>query len=238
MVGVILAAGNGTRISKHINNDNKCTILKQGVPIIMYSLKRLAELEAVVKIIIVVNYQAENIINLCKNSINNKEIVYVYQENLNGIVEALKCAREHIGIEDFILCLGDEYYENTYYKELISEFYESKYDVLLGTVEVKDRNFIKNNYSIEFNEAKEVVNLEEKPICTPNNIMGTGSVIFKQDVLKYINEVKVNSRFNQIILVDLIKIAIEKKMMVRFNKVADRYLNINTFEDLKTMNKM
>lgn len=59
---LILAGGRGSRVNEISEERNKCMIPLQGKPLIEYNLLRLAGLDVIDEIVIVVGYKAEDII--------------------------------------------------------------------------------------------------------------------------------------------------------------------------------
>ena len=66
MIGVILAAGVGSRLRPMTNNKPKCMVTTAGLPILQYQLN--AYINAGIKdIIIVVGYEGSAIVEYCKH---------------------------------------------------------------------------------------------------------------------------------------------------------------------------
>lgn len=83
MISIILCAGKGSRIS-NLNCPNKCLLRFQDVSLLQKTLSYVNELDEISKVIIVVNYNKDEVIAEAKKS-THKELVIVEQRNLNGM---------------------------------------------------------------------------------------------------------------------------------------------------------
>ena len=120
MVGIILCAGKGTRIS-NLSCPNKCLLRFQDVSLLQKTLSHVNELDEISKVIIVVNYNKDEVIAEAKRS-THKELVIIEQQNMNDIIGAIEQCIPIIGEDDFMLMLGDEYYEFPKYTYFIYSF--------------------------------------------------------------------------------------------------------------------
>ncbi len=233
MKALILAAGRGKRLSGITDECSKCMIPLSGKPILEYTFERLSDIDIIDQYIVVVGYKAETIIDYFGGFYKDKEIVYVYQKSLSGIVDAISCASESIGNSDFFLNLGDEYMLKPRLIKMIDEFYSCGCDSLIGTINVTDKDLIKKTYSVLMDSQGYVYHLREKPESPYNFLMGTGSILFRNDLLKYLNSTPVNPIRGEKELVDFIMRAVEDNKKVRCFDVADGFVNLNTPEDFQ-----
>jgi dTDP-glucose pyrophosphorylase len=232
---LILAAGRGTRLSTTLNGKNKCLTIAQDKPIIGHALDKLCTLKEIESFVIVVGYKAEAIIDYCGHEYKRKKIIYVFQENLNGLVNAIECAKDNIGEDDFLLHLGDEYFVEPDYSKMLEKFYSEKCFSLIGTVRVNNLNLIQKTYTFSYNLRGEVCNLIEKPIQAYNNFMGTGNVIFKAGIIDYIQQTPINQMRGERDLTDLIKTCIMAGKKVKYFVLSKKYVNLNVPEDMKNL---
>jgi dTDP-glucose pyrophosphorylase len=233
MNGLILAGGRGKRLGGASEFVNKCMLEINGKPLIEYSLDCLASQNKISKIIIVVGYRAEDIKNKFKNLYHGKEIIYVTQNEQKGLVNAIECASDAIGQDDFMLMLGDEFMINTRHHEFIEEFSKQGIFALCGVLMVSDRNLIKKTYNVITLEDGRIVRLIEKP-NNPifNNIMGTGNCIFKNKILSYIPKTPINQNRQEKELPDLIQCAIDQGEVIKAFTICGEYINVNDSEEL------
>ena len=84
MKALILAGGNGKRLSASSNSHNKCMLQLFGKPLVQYSLENAVR-AGVSSIVVVVGYRAEEIINDFGNRFQNVRIKYVIQHDAKGL---------------------------------------------------------------------------------------------------------------------------------------------------------
>ena len=233
MIGIVLCAGKGSRIPK-LNYPNKCLLRFQEVSLLQKTLSHVNELDEISKVIIVVNYNKDEVIAEAKRS-THKELVIIEQQNLNGIIGAIEQCIPIIGDDDFMLMLGDEYYEIPKYKDFLSCFISSELRILAGVVYVDDNSRINKTYGVTVKNGK-LIHFEEKPKNSVNNIMGTGTILFRNSTLKYINKIEVNKQRNERDLVDLLNLSIKDNEQVHIYEISKHYYNINDNHEIEDLN--
>jgi UDP-N-acetylglucosamine diphosphorylase / glucose-1-phosphate thymidylyltransferase / UDP-N-acetylgalactosamine diphosphorylase / glucosamine-1-phosphate N-acetyltransferase / galactosamine-1-phosphate N-acetyltransferase len=235
---IILAAGRGKRLTEFSNEINKCMMPFGKQPLIQYSLDNAVRLD-VSEIIIVVGYLAEQIINEYGNYYKDTRIKYVIQKEQKGLVHALGCCKGTIGSNDFILFLGDEFFVGSDHKSLVQRFYEENAFAVCGVIKVKDRKMISKTYSLLYdNESSRVFRLIEKPQNPLNDLMGSGNIIFKNDIFHYIEKTPINTHRKEKELPDLIQCSVDDGKKVLIHLIASEYVNINSPEDITILNKI
>ena len=232
MKALILAGGRGKRLDELSEFQNKCLMKVHGKHIIEYSLDCAAN-TTVDEIIIVVGYRAENIINLLGNSYKGKMIKYVIQQEQRGLVDAIECARTAVDGDDFMLMLADEVLLNPRHQEMIDEFYRSGVFAVCGTLVVEDRQQIKKTYTFIKGAENQIYRLIEKPRNPLNNFQGTGDCVFRNTIFDYVRYTPIHHVRNEKELPDLIQCAIDDGMPVTSFIVCDKYVNVNTQDDIK-----
>lgn len=233
MKALILAAGRGKRLGAISENVNKCMIKFNGRPLISYSLACAAALDLVEQIVIVVGYKADDVIRECGESYAGKQIVYVRQDQQQGLVYAIEQSRPAIGSSDFILMLGDELMVNPCHAKFIEEFVKSGAFAMCGVVEVNDTGLIKKTYAVLQGNDGRVMRLIEKPEHAFNNIMGTGNCIFKNGIFSYIPKTPINQKRGEKELPDLIQCAVDDGRLIKIFPICKAYANINSEQELK-----
>lgn len=238
MKALILAGGRGKRLGEITQDQNKCLIETGGRPLIEYSLMSVAKTD-ISEIVIVVGYKAEEIQKVIGNNYGGKSIKYVFQPEQKGLVNAIECAKEAIGGEDFMLMLGDELMSNVKHQEMIDKYYNEKVFSTCGVVKVDDESLISKTYAIQEKDEK-IIELIEKPdiekIKTSGlvmrNIMGTGNCIFSNEIFSYIPKTPINQNRGEKELPDLIKTAIIDGKTVKSFLICDQYFNVNIKEEI------
>jgi len=139
MKALILAAGRGKRLGEITQEKNKCLFEIAGRPLIAYSLDCASKIPQVSEIVIVVGYQAEEIINFFGDHYQGKPVKYVFQKEQKGLVNAIESAEAALGKEDFLLMLGDELMTNPRHLEMIRALEDKDIFSLCGVLLVENR---------------------------------------------------------------------------------------------------
>jgi len=230
---LILAGGRGKRLGGMSQTVNKCMLKVAGRPLIEYSLE-CAYQAGFREIDILVGYKAEEIRTTYGSSFRSIPIRYIEQEEQKGVVHAIECAKEVIDGEDFMLMLGDELLFKPKHDQMLKLFLKEGLFGLCGVVIVEDVSLIKKTYAVFQDQDGRISRLIEKPDQSPNNIMGTGNILFKNEIFDYIKKTPVNPKRGERELPDLIQAAIDNKRIIRSFMLCDKYINVNLASELKT----
>lgn len=224
MKAVIVAGGFGTRFLPITKTIAKEMLPLGDKPIIEYIVKELTD-AGVDKVLIVIAHHKEMIKDyFTKNEVlenflisNGKEsmlekvryqqklaqIDFVYQENIAGFQDAVNCARSWVGDDDFILCTGDNLFENEYgpscTEQMMSD-YRVYHRPLLVTTTAKEEDLHK--YGVVKFSDKELGKIEEiieKPKDNfPSNVIAAGRYLLPAKIFKYMdaNQEKIGTEIN------------------------------------------
>jgi len=232
MKALLLAGGRGSRVNEISEEVNKCMLPLQGKPLIEYNLQILAGLDAIDEIVIIVGYKADDIINRYGISFRGKRIQYIIQSEQRGLVHAIECSQKLID-GDFLLMLGDEIMLNPGHQAMLGQFNQDQLFAICGMVKVNDRSMISKTYSVFHDEQGRIYRLVEKPKNPFNDLMGTGSCIFRKKIFSYIDQTPINQERKEKELPDLIQCAIDEGNPVNLFEICSKYVNVNSEEDLK-----
>jgi dTDP-glucose pyrophosphorylase len=232
MKALVLAGGRGARLGEMSDARNKCMIEVAGRPLIEYSLQ-CALRAGLSEIVIVVGYRAEELINAYGNGFKGLPIRYVIQQEQKGVVNAIECCREAVGGSDFMLMLGDELLVNPDHRGMVAGFDDDNIFSLCGVVEVKDRSLISRTYSVIQGDDRRIYRLVEKPGNPLNNLMGTGNILFRNEILSYIEGAPINQKRGEKELPDLIQCAVDDGKVVKSYNLCERYINVNSSVELE-----
>ncbi len=118
---LLLAAGQGTRLKPVTDYVSKLMISFWGKPFLEYTIANLSQLNQIDRILIVVKYQQEQIRDYFGSEYQDKEIIYLEQENpKGGTADAISYAYDKIK-DDFLAILGDVYLSKSELLRLIKE---------------------------------------------------------------------------------------------------------------------
>lgn len=237
MKALILAAGKGKRLCQVTSSLNKCMLEVKGKPLLSYNLELASNFD-VDEIIIVVGYKSEQIINYFGYQYNEKRIRYAVQAEQKGIVNAIECATDYIGQDDFILFHGDEILVEPRIVEMVSFLHTQNLFAVCGAMPVDDMELIKKTYTIDYSGQNKITRLVEKPVEPLNSLMGTGYCVFRNHILSYIDETPVNPVKNEKDLTDLIQCAINDGKDVRWFIVGKNTINVNYEKDIIDVGEM
>lgn len=127
MQALMLAAGKGSRLGRYTKDNTKCMLEVNGKTLLERCIDALKEAN-INKLVLVLGYKKENVINYIKEKGLDKkiEIEYVFNEDydITNNIYSLFLAKDIFKREDTILLESDLIYEPSIIKELI----ESKYD--------------------------------------------------------------------------------------------------------------
>lgn len=153
MQAIILAAGMGRRLGELTGDNTKCMLKVNGLRLIDRALECLKRV-GVSKLIMVVGYRAQNVINYVGNSYKGIEIIYVLNpiyDKTNNIY-SLYLAKEYLLAEDTLLLESDLIYEPSVIKKIVDDDYPNlalvaKYESWMdGTVVTLDEENRINNF--------------------------------------------------------------------------------------------
>lgn len=126
MQAIILAAGMGKRLKELTYNNTKCMIKVNGVTLIERMLKQLDTI-GLSRIIIVVGYKGEELIEYISSIDISTPIVYVNNEiyNKTNNIYSLYLARKYLLEEDTLLLESDLIFESSVLHKIIDDPYPS-----------------------------------------------------------------------------------------------------------------
>lgn len=233
MIGVILAAGDGTRLSISTGQDI-CKPLRKikNTHLIEFSLNNLIELEAT-EVYIVVGKQGDLIKNVIGNKYKNLNVHYIQQKEQKGLINAFVQALNVINIDDtVILQLSDEIFVKLNTETIREILKTEKSDFYCGVTYEENEEKIKNNFSVETDSDSVLVKCIEKPQVVTNNIKGTGFSIFNSKTIKVIKETYKTEPQKIYDLCDSFNYLTEVGFVGSTFFVAEKEFNINTLSDL------
>lgn len=228
MKGVILAGGNGKRLAPLTVVTNKHLLPVYKKPMIFYPLETLVK-TGIKEILIVTSgeYIGHFYRLLGTGSEWGVRIHYEIQEGSGGTGDALLCAEDFIGDEDFLTILGD----NIVYED-ISEFVHAfdhereEFDakILIAKVENPQK------YGVVEYEGKRITRLVEKPEHPFSNYVNTGLWIFKPEIFSLCKGLNLSVR-NEYEITDILG-DYAKKGRLTYEMLKREWTDAGTFEQL------
>ncbi len=237
MIGIILAAGDGTRYKKSSGKDN-CKILSplNNKYLIEFALSNLKSLN-ISDVFIVVGECAEAIKKQIGYNYDGIRVNYVNQPVRKGIINALSLSIKNTKDDDVILQLADEVFVDFRIEEIIRNIDENENDFLCGITYEANREKIKANYSVCVDENLHLIKCTEKPEIVTNNIKGTGFCVFNKQCVQLLRDIydeKANKPYD---LCDYMNFLVSVGKKGKCICVADMEFNINEHSDLTEAEK-
>ncbi len=190
MKGLILGAGNGTRLHPFTRVTPKVLLPVANKPIVHYCIEKLAGL-GIDEICIVIQpvHKLLFMKQVGEGSRWGVRIRYVYQHHPQGIADAVRRAGEYIRNEEFLLLLGDNMIEDSLERLRDSILLERR-DAALLLGEVSNPQ----DYGIAQVEGDRIVGLEEKPPFPKTNLAVLGAYAFGPRALDAVNAISPSAR--------------------------------------------
>lgn len=174
MEGVILAAGEGTRLRPLTEDKPKALVEVDGRPIIEDVFDNLLEL-GVTKFVVVVGYLKERIIDRYGDEYEGVPITYAHQREQLGLAHAILQAEPHVD-DNFVLMLGDNVFRANL-SDVVNRQQEDRADAAFLVEQVPYEEA--SRYGVlNTNEYGEIIEVLEKPDEPPSNLVMTGFYTF------------------------------------------------------------
>ncbi|MGC8573624.1 MAG: bifunctional sugar-1-phosphate nucleotidylyltransferase/acetyltransferase [Caldisphaera sp.] len=185
---VLLAGGKGERLKPLTETSQKTLMPILNKPLICRHLEKLTKNFNFEKIIIIISYKKEQVIDTINKCIeNNKNIVYLDQIEEKGTGHAIKLAMDYGGEDDYLIVYSDLYLSNNVYNNLIK--LKSP-----GIVVTDVNNPI--NYGVVKIENEIVKEIKEKPKSNEynSNTIFAGIIRFPYEAKKYLDSLRLSPR--------------------------------------------
>ena len=180
--GIILAGGNGTRLSPLTLGTSKQLLPIYNKPTIYYPLTTLM-LAGIRDILIITNRGEKASFERLLRDGNQwgVNIQYAFQENPNGIAEAFIIAEEFIGGNSICLILGDNLF---FGHELQAKLLKNSSIDRGATIFTQSVNDPERYGVVDFNQEYKAIHIEEKPKNPRSNYAITGLYFFDNKVVQ------------------------------------------------------
>ena len=230
-VGVILAAGRGSRMGPFGDHMPKPIAPICNRPLMAYQLDHLRSL-GITEVLVVIGHLGHRIIQtLGDGSEFGVSITYVEQEEQLGLAHAVGQLERHIH-RPFILFLGDIFFEVEDLPRMIREFENENTAAVLAVKEETDIEAVKKNFSVLLNDDNTVRRVIEKPRHVPNMLKGCGLYLFDLPIFDAIRRTPRTAMRDEYELTDSIQILVDYDYNVRIAPVVEWDMNLTFPTDL------
>lgn len=235
IVGVILAAGKGTRI-KPINFEYPKPLLPVcNKPIMTYQIEEMKSL-GIDEIFVVIGHLGGKIKrHFGDGKKYGVKISYVRQKERLGIAHAVGQLERYIQ-DPFLLFLGDIFYIPKNLRKMITLFNRNKAGAVLAVKKEKDPDLIKRNFSLVLGRNKLVKRVIEKPRYVSNNLKGCGIYLFDLPVFDAIRNTPRTAMRDEYEITTAIQLVADYGYKVYAADVIDWDMNITFTQDLLRCN--
>ena len=228
--GIILAGGNGTRLSPLTKVTNKQLLPLYDKPLIYYPLSVLM-LAGIKKILIIVNpYEINSYKKLLGDGSRlGINITYKEQKKPEGLPQAFIIGKDFINKKGVALILGDNFF---YGQGLTLRLKDSLKKNKGSTIFLYPVNNPSQYGVVELNNKNKIQKISEKPKKTKSNLAITGLYLFNHEVINFSQKLRPSKR-NELEITDLIKIY-KKKNSLKVEQIGrgGSWLDTGTTKDL------
>jgi dTDP-glucose pyrophosphorylase len=234
-VGVILAAGQGSRITPLNLKYPKPLLPVCNKPIMEYQIDEMRNL-GIRKVYIVIGHLGNKIQEYFKSGQHlGLEITYVKQKEQLGIAHAVGQLEPYIK-DPFLLFLGDIFYVPKNLRKMFTIFKKYKAGAVLAIKKEKDPEVIKRNFSIVLGKNNLVNRVIEKPRYVINNLKGSGIYLFDLPIFDAIRNTPRIAMRDEYEITTSIQLLIDYGYRVYPADVIAWDMNITFAQDLLTCN--
>ncbi len=230
MKGIILAAGNGSRLYPASLPISKILLPVYDKPMIYYPITTL--LLAGIRDILIITSRRD-IENFKQVLGDGSEIgvkfSYAIQEVPKGIAESFLIAEDFINNEPVALILGDNIFHGFGFSSMLKEVGKRTQGATVFGYQVNDPERFG---VVEFDNNNKAISIEEKPQNPKSNYAVTGLYFYDNNVVNYAKTLKPSAR-GELEITDLNKIYLEKNnLKVEILGRGFAWLDTGTFESL------
>jgi len=235
LVGVIPAAGRGTRAYPYTRGIPKGMLEIDGEPLIGRVLTIFREQMRIPEVVIVVGEHGELIRErFGDGSALGMQLIYVENDAVDkGLGYSVLQARPHVG-DRFVLILSDECYLDSNHEELATLAGEDALAVC-AVAEPSDADVVRRNYSVEV-ENGAVRKIVEKPREPGAGLLGLGTFLFDRRIFDHLEHAQLHPEEGPSDLVSVVGRACAAGERVLPFRVRGRYINVNDRDQLALAN--
>jgi glucose-1-phosphate thymidylyltransferase len=239
LMGVILAAGKGTRMHPFSTHYPKPILPVMGKPLIVHQIESLAAL-GIEDIVIVIGHLGHEVVReLGDGSKYGVRLDYVEQEQTLGIAHAVSKLERHVD-RPFFLFLGDIFFEFKSADGLASMVERLDSDRgtsgVLAVRQEPDREAIRRNFIVVADATDRVTRVIEKPQHPRVDVKGCGIYLFQNDFFDSVRRTPRTALRDEYEITDSIQIFIDDGYRVEAADVIHRDLNVSYAKDLLDLN--
>jgi dTDP-glucose pyrophosphorylase len=235
MVGVILAAGKGSRMYPFSHKFPKPLLPVCNKPLLEYHIEAMVGLGIRDIFVVIGHYGFEIVKALGNGERHGAELHYIDQEETIGIAHAVGKLEPYIQAP-FLLFLGDIYFQTGELSRMLTTFRQGDVSAVLATKEERDPAAIRRNFAVIEDEAGYVRRVIEKPRHIVNTLKGCGLYLFDLHIFDAIRRTPRTAMRDEYEITDSIQILIDDGFKVKSQCVVEEDTNLTFPADLLSLN--
>lgn len=235
IVGVILAAGKGTRMKPFSTHYPKPILPICNKPLLQYQIEMMKEI-GIEEIIIVIGHLGYEIAQALGNGSNlGVNISYKEQNETLGIAHALGKLEPSID-SPMLLALGDIFFVYEDLERMKTKMAECNASAVIAVKNEENIEAIKRNFTVMLDKNKRVTRVIEKPRYLTSKIKGVGLYLFSQQVFDAIRRTPRTAMRDEYEITDTIQILVDDGLPVCVSEVIKWDMNISFPPDVLECN--
>ncbi|MBX3461972.1 MAG: NTP transferase domain-containing protein [Planctomycetes bacterium] len=236
LMGVILAAGKGTRMRPFSEHWPKPVLPVLGKPLMAYQLEMMAAL-GIRRVVVVIGHLGHEVVRaLGDGSRWGVAIDYVEQEEMLGIAHAVSRLEPHVD-RPFFLFLGDIFFVTEDLGGMVDRFRsDRRVDGVLACKREPNLEAIKRNFVVLTDADGAVHRVIEKPRHPRTDLKGCGIYLFDLSFFDAVRRTPRTAMRNEYEITDSIQIFLDDGYRVEAAEVVRADMNVSYPADLLELN--
>jgi glucose-1-phosphate thymidylyltransferase len=228
MNGVVLAAGEGTRLRPRTNELPKPLIEVDGEPILTHCFETLLDL-GIEETVVVVGYKKDTIRERYGDRFRGLDLQYAHQAERKGLAHALSRADPFVN-SDFVVMNGDNVYSANL-SDALAHHRHTEADITVPVKEVPPET-ASEGAVCELDQAGTVTGLVEKPDTPPSRYVPTAFYVLPPEIFPACRIIRPSER-GEFELPDAIDLLIHAGYAVETVPFEGWKVNVNTESDIE-----
>jgi len=234
-MGVILAAGKGTRMRPFSERWPKPILPVLDKPLMAYQLEMMAGM-GIRDVVVVIGHLGHEVVRvLGDGSDYGVSIKYVEQEEMLGIAHAVSRLENYVD-RSFFLFLGDIFFVTENLSEMKTRFEAGKLGGVLACKREPDLEAMKRNFAVMADGDRVVSRVVEKPRHPRTDLKGCGIYLFDQSFFDAVRRTPRTALRNEYEITDSIQIFLDDGYPVEAAEVVKADMNVSYPSDLLELN--
>ncbi|MEZ5962381.1 MAG: sugar phosphate nucleotidyltransferase [Planctomycetota bacterium] len=235
-MGVILAAGKGTRMRPFSAHYPKPMLPVLGKPLMVHQIEIMHAL-GVRDVVIVIGHLGHEVVQRLGDGARfGMRFRYVEQEQTLGIAHAVSRLDPHVD-RPFFLFLGDIFFETENLVSMTERFGQQGTSAVLAVRREPDPAALRRNFTVEVGaDGCHVLRVVEKPRFPRTDLKGCGIYLFDPAFFDAVRRTPRTALRDEYEITDAIQIFIDGGQRVEAAEVIRRDLNLSYAKDLLSLN--